>query len=455
VGNLFNKKYKDFLRELNMIYIKQIVFLFLFILCFFLHPFNCEAEEINVELVWQFPNPSWLEVEIRQGVYDLFFNNDVKLSLKKDERFIIGQSSLVSFLTKDGKLWIIDKPNIIMKTFDDGVFRVREPQKGWLSYRGNLTFVKIKGCWKLINSLDQEEYLKGVVPIEMGNAWAEQGFEALKAQAVAARTYLIKNMGPNKTITDSPNIHQAYLGKTVEGEASKAVEATNGEILVDIYTKEPISVFYSSHNGGYSEETQNVWLNHDPHYTSEPDPFTAGTGGFIAKWRYIIAADTLGQSFDLAPIRSIDLKKYKSGRVYEVMLTDWLNNQKSVSGGDFVQKFYPYNRPLSERSFLGRLFSVDYIVPKDSKSEYNMPFNANEIIYKNVNTYGPVIMLFKNSDGDLANRPKNFGVYVFNGRGWGHGVGMSQWGAYNMAKQGYSYEQILYYYYKNSVIAKR
>jgi len=93
-------------------------------------------------------------------------------------------------------------------------------------------------------------------------------------------------------------------------------------------------------------------------------------------------------------------------------------------------------------------------VPKDLRSEYHLPFKTNEIIYKNVNTYGPALALFTNSGGDLAKRPRNFGVFVFNGRGWGHGVGMSQWGAYNMAKQGYSYEQILYYYYKNSVIAK-
>ena len=439
-----------------MVLIKQIVLLFALSLCFLLHPCNyCIAEDINVELVWQFPNPSWLEIEVRQGVYNLTFNNNERLNLKKNERFILGQSSLVSFLVKDNVLYIISNPNIILIASEGGAFRVREPQKEWLSYSGNLTAIKNKRTWKLINSLDQEEYLKGVVPIEMSNAWAEQGFEALKAQAVAARTYLLKNLDSNKKITDSPNIHQAYLGKTVEGEASKAVEATSGEILVDIFTKEPISVFYSSHNGGFSEETQNVWQNHDPHYTSEPDPFTKGTGGFIDKWRFIIAADTLGQCFGLAPIKSINLKRHPSGRVYEVLLIDWLNNQRIVSGGDFVQKFYPHNKPLSERSFLGRLFSVDYIVPKASRREYNMPFYANEIIYKNVNVYGPVLALFRNSRGDLANRPRNFGIYVFNGKGWGHGVGMSQWGAYNMAKQGYSYEQILYYYYKNSVIAKR
>jgi stage II sporulation protein D len=58
----------------------------------------------------------------------------------------------------------------------------------------------------------------------------------------------------------------------------------------------------------------------------------------------------------------------------------------------------------------------------------------------------------KSSNEGLSNEPREFGVFLFNGRGWGHGVGMSQWGAYNMAMKGYSYEDILAYYYKNSVL---
>ena len=82
--------------------------------------------------------------------------------------------------------------------------------------------------------MDSEDYLKGVVPIEMSNEWANGGIEALKAQAVAARTYLVKHTeNGKKAITDSPDIDQAYAGMIVEGEASAAVEATRDEILVD------------------------------------------------------------------------------------------------------------------------------------------------------------------------------------------------------------------------------
>ncbi len=69
------------------------------------------------------------------------------------------------------------------------------------------------------------------------------------------------------------------------------------------------------------------------------------------------------------------MKKYLSGRVYEVSLLDWLGNEKAVSGGDFVRKFYPYDREITAESFLGRLFQVSYILPDAKKSdELKTPF---------------------------------------------------------------------------------
>ncbi len=413
-------------------------------------PGICFAEDITVELIWKFPEPKWLEIEIQQGVYELKYNK-LSLSLGVSESFKIGQSGLAEFLWKDNRLEILDEPAVKVSTEDKGIFRIREPGKDWISYRGNLIISKAGMNWKIYNTLDSEDYLKGVVPIEMSNAWAEKGFQALKAQAVAARTYLLKNTNSQGRITDSPNIHQAYWGRTVEGEASQAVEETKGEILVDVDNLQPISIFYSSHNGGYSEETQNVWQNYDPHYSSEPDQFSRGIGGYVDSWRFSIAADILGRSFGLAPIREVQLKKYSSGRVYEVKLLDWLGSEKSVSGGEFVRKFYPYNRSISRDSFLGRLFQEDYLLPNI--------INTNKLKFgflsvSNQQAVGPVLSRLISSNDGLSAKPRQFGVYVFNGRGWGHGVGMSQWGAYNMSMEGYSYEEILLYYYKRSIIIK-
>ncbi|NLI93613.1 MAG: SpoIID/LytB domain-containing protein [Peptococcaceae bacterium] len=431
--------------------VKQVVFLFVWVLALFFLPKVCYAEKVTVDLVWKFSQPGWLEFEVTQGVYLLNYDQ-VNSSLQAGQSLKVGQSGITVFVYQGNKLSVLNKPLIRFTTPGGGIFRVREPGKDWVSYRGNLVVTKEGIDLKLANTLDSEDYLKGVVPIEMSNAWAEKGYEALKAQAVAARTYLLKNMDSNGRITDSPDIHQAYWGKTVEGEASRAVEATKGEILVDSQSGEPISIYYSSHNGGFSEEAQHVWQNYDPHYVSQPDPFSDGIGGNVNHWSFWVAADVLGNSFGLSPIRTVKLKKYPSGRVYAVNLVDWLGQEKTVTGGEFVRKFYPYGKEITKDSFLGRLFEVEYFLPKPSGDKSLNPFlGLNNLTAGNKNV--PQISLFKSSNGGLTEKPRDVGMFHFNGRGWGHGVGMSQWGAYNMAMKGYSYKNILSFYYKNSKLA--
>ena len=414
-------------------------------------PSVCLAKEIGVELIWKYSESNWLEIQIIKGEYRLNLDGHKQI-IKPGEGFKTGRSGLTHFVEVDNRLLLLEQNFIDLTALEDGIFRVRKPGQDWLSYRGDLRVTQEGIAWKLINTLDNEDYLKGVVPIEMSNAWAKKGFEALKAQAVTARTYLIKNIDAKGIITDSPNIHQAYLGQSVEGEASRAVEMTRGEILVDRVTGEAISVYYSAHNGGHTEETQNVWVVHDPHYPSFPDPFSVGVGGIVDSWKFRVAADVLGEAFDLAPIRRIVLDTLPSGRVYQVQLFDWLGNSKAVSGGAFVQKFYPYGRDITADSFLGRLFMVEFIPAKVDRAVGNPLFPWEDRIDIGHKVQGPLLSRLISSNDGVSENLRFFGVYEFNGRGWGHGVGMSQWGAYNMAQQGYTYEDILQYYYKNAVI---
>ena len=428
---------------------KALLFIILINIIFFL-PSVCLAKEIGVELIWKYSEASWLEIQIMQGEYTLKVDGHKQI-LKPGEGFKTGRSGLTHFMQVDNRLLMLEQNLIDLAALEDGIFRVRKPGQDWLSYRGDLVVTQERIAWKLINTLNSEDYLKGVVPIEMSNAWAKKGFEALKAQAVTARTYLIKNISTGGIITDSPNIHQAYLGQSAEGQASMAVEMTRGEILIDRVTGEVISVYYSAHNGGHTEETQNVWVSHDPHYPSFPDPFSVGVGGIVDRWQFRIAADTLGEAFDLAPIRRIELDTLPSGRVYQVHLYDWLGKSKAVSGGAFVQKFYPYGRNITGDSFLGRLFKVEFILPKVDGADKNPLLLWETRINIVDEVQGPLLSRLVSSNDGVSENPRFFGVYEFNGRGWGHGVGMSQWGAYNMAQQGYKYEDILQYYYKNAV----
>ena len=283
--------------------------------------------------------------------------------------------------------------------------------------------------------------LKGVVPIEMSNEWSNGGLEALKAQAVAARTFLVKHTeNGKKAITDSPDIDQAYAGKLVEGEASVAVDATRGEILVDDQSRQPIEALYSSHSGGYTEDAKNVWGTSDINNVAHPDPYSQGVGGAVSHWRYIVSAPVLGSNFGLGPVQKVELDKYPSGRVKSVRMEDSFGDSKTVTGRTFVKQFYPFGQPIRKFAFLGSFFEAQRIATSQDSSRnsgFSMFQRAPQI------EQGPLLSKIFSSSLGPSTDSQPFGVFIFDGRGWGHGVGMSQWGAYHMSQLGYTYKEIL------------
>lgn len=418
----------------------------------------CLGKEISVELVWKFRDAGWVQIQIEQGSYRLKEINQGKSSessFPSGSRLEMAWGGWTPVLKKnygEFKIWRGSDIELISQG-SQGVFQIRTPDGQQVSYRGSLSLSWESDHWKLINRVDQEDYLKGVVPIEMSNQWGVDGLEALKAQAVAARTYMVRKTQGTSKITDSPDIDQAYLGKNVEGTATLAVEETRGEVLVDSMTRAPIDALYSSHNGGYTELAENVWKNADSHFRSQPDPFSDGIGGAADRWRFIIGADFLGKSFKMAPIKKIELDKLSSGRVKKVSIIDINGKLKSVSGREFVQMFYPFGQPIKTESFLGTLFDVREI-PGSREYSFIQKLQALAAKQKEVSNSGPRLDRIISSTQGIREFPSSYGVFIFNGRGWGHGVGMSQWGAYQMAQRGYNYQEILDFYYERTKLAK-
>ncbi|MHB1406550.1 MAG: SpoIID/LytB domain-containing protein [Desulfitobacteriaceae bacterium] len=430
-----------------------------------------QAKEINVNLVWKFAQAGWLEISVNTGSYELKGYSAVS---KMTSGSVLqvgwgGLSPVVRF--NHGDYAILESEILELRANGPGTFRIKQPSGTEVVYRGSLTLAWQGAHWQLVNTVEEEDYLKGVVPIEMSNEWAEGGFEALKAQSVAARTFMAKHTQNNKAITDSPDTDQAYLGKTVEGVASAAVEATAGEILLDASSKQPIDALYSSHNGGYTEDAKNVWGNTDPHYSSHPDPYSQGVGGAVDRWYFLISAPALGKTFGLGPVRQLSLDKLPSGRVKMVKMVDWLGRVRSVSGREFVKVFYPFGQPIKEEAFLGSLFNVDFRRSRVQEASTNRLFLnwfTGDKGFSNRFTGdirfslehdgalrpGPLLDRIISSNQGVAPQSQAYGVYVIDGRGWGHGVGMSQWGAYRMAQLGYNYRDILNYYYDHALIVK-
>jgi len=118
-------------------------------------------------------------------------------------------------------------------------------------YNGSLE--NVNGEW--INTLSLEDYLRGVVPVEVNHTWPK---EALKAQAVAARSYAITHLSNGNWDMEDNTQYQVYLGKNYEAdETDRAVEETDGQVLT--FAGEIISAYFHSTSGGWTENNENVW----------------------------------------------------------------------------------------------------------------------------------------------------------------------------------------------------
>ena len=164
----------------------------------------------------------------------------------------------------DGKFYKINSDNIVIKTLDTGYVCTKSK---W--YRGILIVQNKGGKLTVINDVSIEDYIKGVVPAEMPAGWET---EAHKAQAVAARSYAVANLGKRASLgfdlKDTPE-DQAYGGASVEtAKTNKAVEDTKGIVLT--YDMKVITAYYSASAGGKSVSASDVWGGNLPYLRSVP-----------------------------------------------------------------------------------------------------------------------------------------------------------------------------------------
>ncbi len=245
--------------------------------------------------------------------------------------------------------------------------------------------------------------MKGVVPKEMLASWP---LEALKAQAVAARTYVLYQVGKRRDQSyhvDATVRSQVYGGAEAEREvSSRAVEETRGEVLT--YEGKPIIAYFHAHSGGFTEDAGSVWGVSLPYLQAVRDPYSIEAGE--QQWEHAIALS------DLSAL--VQQGRGGIGTVQDVL---------SV-----------------ERSASGRIESVRLVgVQGDNRLSGNS-------------------FRLKVGAGKMRSTLANFRLSGQNlrvsGQGFGHGVGMSQWGAYAMSKRGMSYREILSFYYPGAVLER-
>lgn len=263
-----------------------------------------------------------------------------------------------------------------------------------IQHRGSLQVHGTGGRLLLVNVLDLETYLRGVVPAEMPSSWP---LEALKAQAVAARTYALHHMqNRSYAVYDvkADTRSQMYTPERENPATNAAVAATRGEVLT--WAGQAAFTAFHADSGGATEAAETVWGGEFPYLTAFSDPWTRNTPN--AFWECLLTERDLQQALP-------ELKG--KGRILDLR--------------------------AEGRTSSGR---VEVLVAKTRKGEVRIPAPRFRSLV------GPMVM--KSTDFSL--RPAREGFH-FQGRGFGHGVGMSQWGARKMAEEGKNYPDILSFYY--------
>ena len=196
-------------------------------------------------------------------IIDARTNREV-VELKQMKGYLIVAKKNKMAIKIDGEFRDIDSDRIVIKSGQEGFVSAK---KRW--YRGVLIVQNRNGKLTVINDVDIENYLKGVIPSEMPTSW---DVEAHKAQAIAARSYALANLGKRASkgydLNDTPS-DQAYGGASAENRGTtKAVNDTRGIVLT--HNQKIISAFYTASAGGKTKSASAAWGGNVPYLRSVP-----------------------------------------------------------------------------------------------------------------------------------------------------------------------------------------
>ena len=338
-----------------------------------------------------------------------------------------------------------------------------EPVTWFKGYRYNGDFEYQRtpgGNINVINVVDLESYVKGVIGWELGG---DKPLESLKAQAVCARTYAAfqtrhKNSGFDVCNTTDCQVYQGTAASNATTDA--AVDQTRGEYL--FYNGKPVleAVYYSS-NGGATEDCKNVWGSEVGYLKGKEDPFEASVASRIYgyRWTATYSGAELGAK--------LQAKGYNIGTVTNVYVSEFTptGNVCALTFEGTAGTKTVYRE--SCRTVLG-LKSMRFTVIGGSGGSTIAINNGSSTLPSLSGAYaisgsGSVMQLDGANPYVITSRGVSpltqsggasgtSGQFTFSGSGSGHNVGLSQWGSVAMAQQGYSYRDILQFYYTGVTI---
>lgn len=350
----------------------------------------------------------------------------------------------------------------VKSTADDGVMSFNKYR-----YRGGLVVKRYKDSDPtVINYIPLEQYLYGVVPYEISPKWH---IEAQKAQAVAARNYALTSLSKHKKYgfdVCSTDDCQVYAGYNVESALSnQAVDLTKGVTLK--YNGKLAMTYFHSNSGGRTENSENVWTTAVPYLVAVDDPYSIGQPNDV--WTVTYTPDQIKQALaakkiDIGDITSVVVNTYSpNGRALKTTFTGTKGSvsyekdklRSLFSAKEFKSIWFTVSAPgqIAVQSQSGlKVLSASGTLTSLASSVTALSSSGNTAIDLSVSKSA------LSADGSTkvvvsAQTPSGSATgYTFTGKGWGHGIGMSQWGAKVMAEKGFTYEQILTHYYQNTYL---
>ncbi len=391
------------------------------------HPFYSqnpfEMFRIPMEAFWRKPLPEILSpVTVR-----LFAGSKARsLVLKNSTDFLALDHHLTGNLmisVQNQKLCVYQRgkrvmnvDKLVLRSVDDRVFEIKSRPGGAKWTRGELSISMFKGHILVVNRLGIEDYVSGILEGELGTLNLSP--EVLKAQIVVARSYVLSMRGyqhhsEGYEFCDNPHC-QVFSGLPMKSNANLEVALAQARGQYLSYKGRPIAAFYHHNCGGETSAVEDVWpTSARPYLKAVKEP--AGSGCRTAphsQWRVSLTKKSLTTGFQRAgwikrgdTLESIQIiRQDRSGRVQQLLL----RTRKPATKVSIDHFRHVINQYYSREILKSALFSVSV-------------------------------------RGDTV---------IFNGRGWGHGVGLCQEGAMWMARHGKTYQEILQNYFPHTKLAK-
>ncbi|MFP5108799.1 SpoIID/LytB domain-containing protein [Neobacillus sp. C211] len=434
---------------------KLLIYLIVFVICLGIVPSYKKAETIATEPQVQVKLRNLLgnQSSISLNIVGSYYLNGDSANLLTSERGYSVKVENETLGLYDGTIELASGSELSItpvKSNDHAVINNRE-------YAGSFLFtVEDKQYVRPINTINLEDYVKSVVPDEMPALWP---MEALKAQAVSARTYAYFRL--NQVINDT-TAFQVYGGVTsLHPRSSEAVDATEGEILT--YGGNVINAVFSASNGGKTEKLFNVWYPESlPYFKVQTDEYDT---------TFTWDATLHKQQMD---VTSLDLKNPGSwwdssneiDAMYSNNIKKWMmKNLSGLSGKQIKIVAIPkvsFTNPTESGRFTKSNLSLDFFVKDVFNSNGELELQTASIdnqladdMRTIIGTNDPKKVGSRDLKSNLFSINETNDAFVFSGFGNGHGVGLSQYGANHRAAAGILYKDILSFYYPGTVLNRQ